>query len=262
MTGCKWNRCRNYWQGGLICLLFLVLLGATTGCGGSNGLMVRSEFVPYAADQKADLESRATHSYRIQERDKLKVYFAYERELNQDGVVVLNDGTVSLIGVGNIKLAGLTLSEADSILTMAYSREYREPALSVMVQETSGRRVYVMGEVKTPGLYTVPMGGIDILGAISVAGGFTDDASRAGTLIIRSDREGYQFQEVNLDRFDDQMFAQVATVPLQAYDIVWVPRSRIGDFGYFAKNVLAGMAYITRMVYDVNYISSGGFGRY
>ena len=119
-----------------------------------------------------------------------------------------------------------------------------------------------MGEVKAPGLYSLPMGGIDILGAVSVAGGFTDDASRAGTLIIRSSMEGYQFQEVNLDRFDDQTFAQVATIPLQPYDIVWVPRSRIGDFGYFARNVLAGMAYITRMVYDVNYISSGGLGRY
>lgn len=261
MTGCSWHFHRDRRRAALAIPLF-VLLVSVVGCGGSGDFMVRSEFIPYTADQRADLESQATHSYRIQERDKLKVYFAYERELNQDGVIVLNDGTVSLIGVGNVRLAGLTLSEADSVLTTAYSREYREPALSVMVQETSGRRVYVMGEVKAPGLYSLPMGGIDILGAVSVAGGFTDDASRAGTLIIRSSMEGYQFQEVNLDRFDDQTFAQVATIPLQPYDIVWVPRSRIGDFGYFARNVLAGMAYITRMVYDVNYISSGGLGRY
>jgi protein involved in polysaccharide export with SLBB domain len=242
--------------------VLLTGLAVLAGCGGSSDLLVRTEFVPYTPEQKADLAAQATHAYRIQERDKLQVRFAYERVLDQDNLTVLNDGTVSLVGIGNIKLAGLTLSQADSVLTAAYSREYREPALAVLVQETSGRRVYVLGEVKSPGLYTVPVGGIDMLSAVAVAGGFTENAARSGTLLIRSTLEGYQFQEVNLDRFDDASFAQAVVVPLQAYDVIWVPRSRIGDFGYFARNVLSGMAYITRMIYDVNYISTDGFGRY
>lgn len=263
MTGC--NKFQVVVSMRMMCTVvsMILLAGALAGCGGSNReMMVRSDFVPFTQEQKSDIEARGTHSYRIQERDKLKVYFAYERELNQDGVVVLNDGTVSLIGVGNIRLAGLTLSEADSVVTSAYSREYREPSLSVMVQETFGRRVYVLGEVQNPGLHQVPMGGIDIMGAIAVAGGFTEAAARDGSLVIRVTPEGYQFQELNLKGYGAAEFAQVASVPLLNYDVVYIPRSRIADFGYFSRNVLSGFAYITRMVYDIQFISTGKLSRF
>jgi len=242
MTGCRKIK-QSLSVRVVYALLFAMLLCVLlTGCGGSSDIMVRSDFVEFTPEQKSDLVAQGTHSYQIQERDILKVYFAYERELNQDGIIVLNDGTVSLIGVGNLKLAGYTLSEADSVLTAAYSREYREPALSVMVQETFGRRVYVLGEVGNPGLHRLSMGGIDILSAVAVAGGFTADAEKAGTLVIRVTPEGYQFHEINLDAFSGVELAAVAGVPLLNYDVVYIPRSRIGDFGYFAKNVLVGFS--------------------
>ncbi|MBK7048544.1 MAG: SLBB domain-containing protein [bacterium] len=55
----------------------------------------------------------------------------------------------------------------------------------MMIQETQGRRVYVLGEVRTPGFYKLPMGGTDVMSAIALASGFTDDAARDGTIIVR-----------------------------------------------------------------------------
>jgi polysaccharide export outer membrane protein len=180
--------------------------------------------------------------------------------LNQDGVVVLNDGSINLVGVDRVQVVGLSVSEADSIITHAYSREYREPSLSVMIQETQGRRVYVLGEVHDPGYYRVPMGGMDVMSAVGMASGFTGDAAREGTLIVRVNRDGYQVQEVDLSKFGTADFAAQSTAQLQSYDIVYVPRSRVGDFSYFAKTVLAGIANITNIAFDLRYITTGERG--
>jgi protein involved in polysaccharide export with SLBB domain len=240
----------------------VMLLVAIAGCGGTQAFVPRSEFIPFTPEQKVVMDAQSSNAYRIQEGDILKVYFAYEHELNQDNVVVLNDGAVTLTSVDRIRLAGHTMAEADSIITAAYSREYREPDLSVMIQETSGRRVYVLGQVRNPGFYQVPNGGIDIIGVITMAGGFADDSAPAGTLVVRVTGDGYQFQEVNLEKFGKPGFAPFAAIPLRSYDIVYVPRSRVGDFSYFTKSVLTGLGYITRMAYDLYTVSSHVTGRY
>ncbi|MFT7549479.1 MAG: protein involved in polysaccharide export with SLBB domain [Candidatus Azotimanducaceae bacterium] len=241
----------------------VIAFSALSGCGGSSsGEMIRSNYVEFTPDQKQSIQDRAGREYRIQEGDILKVAFMYLKDLNQEGVVVLGDGAVNLLGVDRIKVAGFTMSEADSMLTQAYSREYRDPNLSVLMQESRGRRVYVMGEVRNPGMHHVPTGGVGMLGAISVAGGFSDDAAAEGSMLVRISGEGYLVQEVDLSEFGQMENAALALVDIQAYDVIYVPRSRIGDFGYFARNVLSGLVQITRIATDLTYVSGGNIGRF
>lgn len=242
-------------------VLLAALAAAVAGCGGPAHVM-RSEFIGFTPEQQIEMQSRNHTAYRIQEGDILAIRFAYEQSLNQDGVIVLPDGSVNLVGVDRIPVAGLTVSEADSLLTLAYSREYREPDLSILFQETTGRRVYVLGEVRNPGLYRLPMGGTDIMSAVSLAAGFNENAARDGTLVMRVTPTGYQVQEVNLDKFATPQFGGIAAVQLQSYDIVYVPRSRAGDLAYFAKTVLGSIGNATRIVYDLKFIGDGTLGRY
>ena len=260
MTGCRLRKPAEVRVDAVVGLA--AVLVCLAGCGGTHSYAPRSEFIPFSSEQKTEVEANVTHAYRIQEGDLLKIHFAYERELNQDDVVVLGDGVISLIGIDPIRLGGLTMAEADSVLTLAYSREYREPALSVMMEKTQGRRVYVLGEVRDPGVYAVPQGGQDVISAIAMASGFTEDAARDGILIIRVTREGYQFQELNLDSIGTAQFAQLASMPLQPFDIIYVPRSRVGNFAYFAKSVLSSIGQFTRIAYDLFVISGGQTGRF
>lgn len=243
---------------------FLVVLAAlaVSGCGGGPSYVMRSEFIGFTPEQQVEIQARAHNAYRIQEGDLLQVRFAYEKDLNQDGIVVLADGSINLVGVDRIVLAGRTVSEADSLVTLAYSKEYRDPDLSIIIQETQGRRVYVLGQVRNPGMYRVPSGGSEIMGVITLAAGFTDDAARDGTLIVRVAPDGYQVQEINLDEFGKGSFGGIATLYLQPYDIVYVPRTRAGDLAYFAKTILSSIGYATRIVYDLKFISNGALGRY
>jgi hypothetical protein len=51
-------------------------------------------------------------------------------------------------------------------------------------------------------------------------------------------------------------------VDVQPYDVIYVPRSRIGDFAYFSKTVLSGLVQITRIASDIKYLSGGGTIRF
>lgn len=235
-----------------------VLLMVLAGCGGSAYQPPRTSLVEFSPEERAVLESSRGNAYRIQEGDVLKIAFPYLKELNQEGVIVLPDGAVSLIGVDRVELRGQTITQADSLITAAYAQDYVDPSLSVLVVKTKGRQVYVMGEVDEPGLYTLPEGGVDVLGAVSLAGGFTDDAAKGNTILVRVTTDGYLVQELDLSELQATESMTLAMVRLEAYDVVYVPKSRIGDFDYFARTVLRGIGYITRVAYDVRYLSTGG----
>lgn len=232
----------------------LLLVG---GCGGGPSVPIRSEFVPFTQDQKTEIESGSARPYRLQSDDVIKVTVSHQDDLDQEGVLVLPDGAISLIGVGRLPVAGMTLAEADSAITVAYSRQVKEPEVSVIVRETSGRLVYVLGEVRTPGLHKLPRGGLGVIGAITVAGGFTADAAPDGTVLVRITPDGYLVQELALGHFRDPDSKGLAMIDLQPYDIVYVPRSRMGDFAYFSKTVLTGLVNITRMATDIRFLASG-----
>lgn len=239
----------------------LALLTVLAGCGGGPSSVARSNFVEFTPDQKKEIEAKTGDEYRIQEGDILKVAFSYQENLNQSNVVVLHDGSVNLVGVDRIEVAGLTMTEADSLVTDAYSKDYVEPNLSLIIQETRGRQVHVLGEVQNPGMHELPGGGIDMLGAISVSGGFTADAAKSGTVLVRVTDEGYLVQEVDLSDFASLAASGLAMVDINPYDVIYVPRSRIGDFAYFSKSVIAGIAQVTRIAVDLRYLSGDSVGR-
>ncbi len=229
------------------------------GCGSAPGPMVRTQLVPFTPEQSRKIAAASTRAYRIQAGDVLKVEFSYLKELTQPTVLVLPDGTASLTGIDSVLLAGLTVTEADSLLTKYYAKDYQTPELTVAVLESKGNQVYVLGEVLHPGLYSIPQTSIGMLGAIASAGGFTDDAARSSTVLVRSTRDGYLCSKMDLSDLGKASVSPVAAVELEAYDIIWVPRSRIADIGYFSRNVLQGVLNLAQIFSDARYIATGNY---
>jgi protein involved in polysaccharide export with SLBB domain len=245
---------------------FALVVGALlvfAGCGGgSHTTPVRTSFVSFSPEQMQEISSSSSRPYRIQSDDILKVGFLNNQDLDQEHVLVLPDGAISLVGVDRLVVAGLTVVEADSALTAEYAKEYRDPQVSVIVRETSGLQVYVLGEVMSPGSHKIPKGGVALVGAVSMAGGFTDDAAKDGAVLVRVTESGYMVKEVDLSSFQNPGAIELATVHLMPNDIIYVPRSRIGDFGYFSKTILSGLVNMTRIATDVHILSGGTYGRY
>jgi len=242
-------------------LLGLAAVVPLAGCAGTGSPVSRQQFVAYSAQQKAELAQAEAAPYRLQRGDVIGLDFLYQEELNQDQIIVLPDGSVQLMGVDRVMAAGHTITELDSLLTELYGKNYLNPDLSIIVREIAQRRVYVLGEVERPGLVEVPPGGIDLVSAVTVAGGFTQNAKKDAAVLVRTTPEGYLCQEINLDSFHHADAGPLALVHLQSYDVVYVPRSHIGDFAYFTSTILRGLLDMTGVAMNAAIVANPDYLR-
>ena len=184
----------------------------------------------------SELPAPSAQPYRLQAADVLEVAFFRTPELTQERTVG-PDGAISLILVGQVRAAGLTVDELTELIRGLYLSELTEPEVSVSVQEYSGLQVYVSGEVATPGM--VPYhGGLTLVQAIFGAGGFLPSASQENVVLIRRGADGLPVGAlVNLDSvFNDGRLED--DVPLAPSDIVLVSRSVIANVNLFVEQYI------------------------
>jgi len=102
--------------------------------------------------------------------------------------VVSPQGTIQFPYLGLIKAAGLTEQQLREDLTTRLKQLVKDPQVTVRVQAYRSARVYVDGEVRSPGqqaLNDVPM---TLPEALSRAGGLTPTADRSSVTITRGER--------------------------------------------------------------------------
>jgi polysaccharide export outer membrane protein len=171
--------------------------------------------------------------YRIQVNDVLEFLFFKNTELNQVRTVG-PDGEVSLQLVGSVRVGGRTTDEIAEELTTRYSKDLVEPQVTVAVREFSGLKVYVGGEVNTPGIQAY-RGGLSALQAIVAAGGFKSTASLKSVILIRKGEAGRPVgSQIDLSRVlkHAEFERDIALAPS---DIVFVPRSGIAKVNLFVE---------------------------
>lgn len=236
--------------GGVLALCVLA------GCAGNGPRAVRTETHPFSPEERARIEASRDAEYRLRAGDRVSVVFDYLEGMDQQELVVLPDGRVTLGIVGSAPAAGLTVSEFDSLLTGSFARIYRDPSLSVVVRSIAERQVYVLGEVGRPGLVTLPNHGAGILQAVAAAGGFNDQASPSETVLIRLTGEGYAYTHCDLSHLEKSGLGLAGAMPLQPFDVIYVPRSAIGDIASFSRNVLGPILNVTDLYWDIYAMSN------
>lgn len=102
-----------------------------------------------------------------------------------DGYNVSHDGLIQFPFIGAIKVAGLTEYEARSLLTRRLAPYITDPQLTVRIKAYRNGRVYIDGEVRTPGLQTMDDIPLTLPEAINRAGGFTPAADRSSIILTR-----------------------------------------------------------------------------
>jgi polysaccharide export outer membrane protein len=145
---------------------------------------------------------------------------------------VTDAGTVPLLFVGDVKLAGMTPGDAaHAIEDVLKQKQYMlHPHVAVTVEEYATQQVAVLGQVKTAGTYdiTAPTPIINIL---SKAGGLTDLADRHITI----ERRGDANQKFSYFLSNSSEKALTDNVLVYPGDTVLVPRVGVvyvlGDVG-------------------------------
>src|SRR6266536_1006575 len=153
----------------------------------------------------SSIGASAPAGYILSANDQVSVEVFGEDDLRTNGR--LNpEGNLSVPLLGSIHLAGLTLTQAASKLTDLYGRDYLvNPRVNVMLLSYAKRRFSILGQVNRPGSYEMPEsspGGIDLLEAIAMAGGYTRIAAPERVTVRRhSSAAGDQIFKVNAKRF-------------------------------------------------------------
>ena len=133
---------------------------------------------------------RSAVATRLQAGDKLKVIVYGEEALS--GLYEINpSGAIAMPLIGMVRAAGRTRSEIERDIAHKYSSGnfLQEPKVTVDVFEY--RPIYVLGEALRPGAYPYKSG-LNVLTAVTVAGGFTYRASRNSVFIQHAGEDVWQ----------------------------------------------------------------------
>lgn len=102
------------------------------------------------------------------------------------GFVVDHQGVIQFPFAGPLKVAGLTESQARNLLAKKLARYIKNPDVTLRVQSYRSKRVYVDGEVKTPGLQPITDVPMTLIEAVNRAGGFLPTADQSQVSITRA----------------------------------------------------------------------------
>ena len=172
--------------------------------------------------------------YRLQVGDVLDIRFPLNPELNEQ-VTVAPDGFVSTTFLPQVAAYGATVSQLRERITTGYRRDLINPRVSVILRSFAPNRVYVAGEVATPGEFISAGPNLTLSQAITRAGGVKFSANRERVFLIRRGKD---------DRpvvYATNYFGVItgrdpeADIRLAQYDVVYVSRTGIGDAYQFAN---------------------------
>ena len=158
--------------------------------------------------------------YTVKPGDTLEISVWKEPEL-QGPVLITPDGAFAFPLVGQVDARGKTVTELQALISERLQKYISEPVVTVSVKDVRGNKVFVIGQVNKPGEFIVNPR-VDVMQALSMAGGTTAFASLGNIMILR--RTGPKQESL---RFD---YTEVAhgknleqNIELRSGDIVVVP---------------------------------------
>lgn len=234
---------------------FMLLVGAMfilAGCAGQEYKLAQTE----KAVTQTNVSDRSIE-YRILPQDRLEIALYKDptgsaesgggsnelgQSMNQQGILVNAAGYISLPLIGKIKVAGLTQSQAADRITAQYKKYLNTPSVYV---EVLNKRLFVLGEVKNPGVIKLDKEKMTLFEAIAFAGDLTDAAVRNEIIILsNSHTKGMQMRKVDLTNFDTMRYSSLM---LRPNDIVYVQPDGWKEYKVTSDNFTAPFQTIAQV---------------
>lgn len=208
-----------------ILLVFSALL--FMGCTGSSYQLFQTD----ANTSKSITHTARSIEYHILPQDRLDVVLYKDpqqesmvsmedlgQSINKHGVLVNIAGYITLPLVGKIKVAGLSQSGAAARITKAYKKYINTPSTYL---EVLNKRLFVLGEVKKPGIVKIDKEKMTLFEALAFAGDLTDAAVRDHIVILSTNKsgKGMNIRSVDLTKFNQMDYSSMI---LRPNDIVYV----------------------------------------
>lgn len=158
-----------------------------------------------AQERILDAISRASGVNLEQASKRAMIIRTLDAETENERKIVINIDLNSLLTKGD-QISNICLMDKD------------------LLYIPTAEHIYIIGQVKSPGAYTMPEGEITLVGAIGMAGGFTRIAARNRTRIIRLKDGVEKIIEVKVDAIT-KAGKKIQDVPIKPGDVIVVPES-------------------------------------
>jgi polysaccharide biosynthesis/export protein len=158
--------------------------------------------------------------YTVKAGDLLSISVWKEPDLTREALV-RPDGSFSFPLVGEVDARGKTVADLNKTVMQRLAKYISDPVVTVTVQEVKGNKIYVIGQVNRPGEFVVNPS-VDVMQALSMAGGTTPFASLGDIVILRRTSSGktalpFRYNDVARGKKLEQ------NIDLQSGDVVVVP---------------------------------------
>lgn len=166
--------------------------------------------------------ARKDPEYVIGPEDVLEISVWKNEDLSKV-VTVRPDGKISLPLIGDVTAKGLTPTELTDAIVVKLKEYQKTVVVSVIVNGINSYKIFVFGDVNTPGAYTLKRR-TTLLQAIAMAGGFNQFASKNSIVVVRETPDGGT-KKINV-RIDDIIYKDDSAgrnIILKPGDTIFVP---------------------------------------
>src|SRR5579859_1655339 len=221
--------------------LLPALAQAVVPADGRVGVPIGSAIPSTTVNATAAVSSTApanVTSYLLGPEDQITVRVFAADDIPDKPVQIDNDGSVTLPMIGRVHAAGLTVEQLQANLVTAYKKYFKDPQVTVQVNDFRSQPVSVAGNVTTPGVVQL-RGNRNLMEVIGQAGGLRADAGDS-VLITRNLNEGpipvagaftdptgkYSVAHINIRSIMSGKDPE-ANIQIKPHDVITVPRARL-----------------------------------
>ena len=263
----------NYWFAGILVLLL-------SSCRSYNPILFDAKNKDLS-EQLVQLKKSVEKNYTIQRNDfiRVSVYTASGEFIilppsirgslnlpnNQNNQIIQNnlnnqfrdisflvkqDGEAKLPVVGNVKLEGLTLNQADSLLQIKYEKHYKDP---FVITQFNNKRVIVLKGNKGV-LFPLENQKISLVEALAATGGMSKDLKTHNIRLIRGDLQNPKVFLIDLSTVEGLAYHNLI---LEPNDIIYIEPIRRPFFEAFRDassifNIFTGLVTTILLVITLN----------
>ena len=164
--------------------------------------------------------------------------------------LVNSQGNINFPVLGEIKLEGLTLTEAGNLIKSKLAEHVADPIVNIQFVNF---RITVLGEVLRPGQFPVTNERVTILDALGLAGDMTAYGRRDNVLLTRNNNGKLEFARINLN--SDEVFKSPYFY-LQQNDVIYVEPNTVKsissqDIPLYLSS-LSTLATLVTLIYSIS----------
>ncbi len=172
--------------------------------------------------------------YKLRSGDTIQLDFRLSPELNQTALID-PDGSVSLLVIGRLQIAGQTLQQARELIIAKESQHLAKPEINIQVTNFQHFYVVVAGEVYLPQKIELRED-MTALQAIILAGGVKISGKETQVLLYR--RVNAEFAEVHQLNLRIKKTAELENdMKLVPGDLILIPRNKVESVARYARAV-------------------------